>query len=187
MNTRWTLVLIAALVVVVAIVMLGAQAPTEDSLTQTYISKTKAFSIRLPEGYTAREEASEVTFTIPEVVATGTNLSTDTHVSVEQILNVQTCSATLFIDQQVAAHTVIDAGVTYSVASTTGAGAGNRYEETVYALPNSNPCTAVRYLVHYGVIENYPPGAVREFDREALLAEFDSIRRSLTLQAGTIR
>ena len=30
-------------------------------------------------------------------------------------------------------------------------------------------------------VKNYPEGQVREFDRQELLAQFDSIRRSLTL------
>jgi hypothetical protein len=67
------------------------------------------------------------------------------------------------------------------VASTTGAAAGNRYEETVYAIPGTNPCVAVRYFVHYGVIENYPPGTVRQFDKQALLDQFDRIRRTLVV------
>jgi hypothetical protein len=39
-------------------------------------------------------------------------------------------------------------------------------------------CTAVRYLVHSTNIGNYEPGAVREFDRPALIDLFDQIRRS---------
>ena len=71
--------------------------------------------------------------------------------------------------------------MTYSVASSTGAAAGNRYEETVYALPGTNHCIAVRYFIHYGVIENYPVGLVREFDKKSLLKEFDTIRRTLNI------
>jgi hypothetical protein len=72
-----------------------------------------------------------------------------------------------------------DGEMLYSVASSTGAAAGNRYDETVYALPGTNPCIAVRYFIHYGVIENYPAGTVRAFDEAALRSEFDAIRRTL--------
>ena len=47
--------------------------------------------------------------------------------------------------------------------------------------PVQNGCMAVRYFVHYGAIGNYPEGEVREFDRAALFAQFDRIRRTLTL------
>ena len=40
---------------------------------------------------------------------------------------------------------------------------------------------AVRYFIHSSNIGNYPEGAVREFDRQALLNQFDQIRRSLIL------
>ena len=63
----------------------------------------------------------------------------------------------------------------------TGAAAGNRYEETVYTLPGTNPCIAVRYFIHYGVFQNYPAGTVREFDQQALLASFDAIRHTLVI------
>jgi membrane-bound inhibitor of C-type lysozyme len=165
----------------------------EDSLPQIYATSTMGFSLRLPgdfavdESYKYQEmgpgkDISGVKFTIPASMATGTNLSSDTYLSVEQIPNVADCEASLFLDpQHLATTTITDNGVDYSVASSTGAGAGNRYEETVYALPATNPCTAVRYFIHYGVIENYPAGTVREFDPQALTSTFNTIRRTLLL------
>jgi hypothetical protein len=76
---------------------------------------------------------------------------------------------------------MVDGSVSYSLATTSGAGAGNFYEEWVFALASSSPCTAVRYFIHSGNIGNYPTGAVTEFDHAALIKDFDSIRRSLTL------
>ncbi len=63
----------------------------------------------------------------------------------------------------------------------TGAGAGNRYEETVYATPSMSSCVAVRYFIHYVAIENFPDDTVKAFDQEALLNQFDQIRRTLTI------
>ena len=157
----------------------------DSSLPQIYATSTMGFSLRLPsdfavdESYTYQElgpdkDISGVKFTIPDSMATGTNLGADSYISVEQMPNVSNCDASLFLDpQNLATSTVTDNDVTYSVASSTGAGAGNRYEETVYALPGTNPCTAVRYFIHYGVIDNYPAGMVTEFDQQALTATFD--------------
>ncbi len=179
-----------------------APEPAGTSLPQIFASSTAGFSIRLLDGYGAGEpylyqefgpgkDIAGIKFTIAPSVATGTNLASDSYISVEQIPQVQDCTANLFLDQPgtflgqsraLATQTVTDGGTEYSVASSTGAGAGNRYEETVYALPGTNPCIAVRYFVHYGVIENYPAGAVREFDGQALRAQFDAIRRTLIIQ-----
>lgn len=177
-----------------------AIAPESSELPQVYSNSAKGFSIRLPADYTIDEsykyqefgpnkDISGVKFTIPASVAAGTNLSTDAYVSVEEIPNVnpQTdeCSAKLFLENEMATSTVVEGDTTYSVASSIGAGAGNRYAETVYVLAGTSAsrrtCIAVRYFVHYGVFENYPAGAVREFDNPALLAQFDSIRRSLVI------
>ena len=77
--------------------------------------------------------------------------------------------------------TTVSAGIImYSIASSTGAAAGNRYEEVVYALPGSNPCLAVRTYIHYGVLENYATGTVKAFDRAALEKSFVAIRDSVT-------
>lgn len=185
--------------VIVLIILLGGwylytrpTAPSGDSIfPRTYTSTPYHFSINLPDKY-AVDESYEyqlapqkvikgVKFTVPASTAVGTNLGSDTYISVEQIPEAVPCTGNLFLDGIHAPQDRTENGVDYSVASSTGAGAGNRYEETVYALAGSNPCTAVRYFVHYGVIENYEPGTVSEFDQKALLGEFDLIRSTLLL------
>ncbi len=161
-------------------------------VSKTYSNGTEGFSIRLPEGFTVDEHfvhqitpqknIAGVKFTIPQDLSKGTNLSNDSYISVETIPNVQDCSANLFLDGAHNAEGVTDSnGVKYSLTSSSGAGAGNRYDETVYALAGTNPCIAVRYLIHYGVIENYPEGTVKEFDKQALVTQFDQIRRTLVV------
>lgn len=163
-------------------------------LPQTYSNGTVGFSVRYPICYILNSDysyaelgpgkkISGVKFTIDPKIASGTNLSTDSYISVEYIPQVKTCEADMFFQfAQYEKSDVTDNGVTYSsVASTIGAAAGNRYEETVWAFPDTNPCLTVRYFVHYGVIENYPPGAVTEFNRSALLSQFDAIRRSVRI------
>jgi membrane-bound inhibitor of C-type lysozyme len=169
-----------------------APQPAGLTLAQVYANSGDGFSVRLPSGYTSDasyryqelgpgKDIAGVKFTIPARIATNTNLAADTYVSVEEIPKSTNCSANLFLEGGASAHTVVEGDTTYSVASTTGAGAGNRYEETVFALPGTNPCMAVRYFIHYGVFENYPVGAIQEFDDQALQGEFDAIRRTLVI------
>ena len=123
-----------------------------------------------------------VKFVIPETMAAGTNLSSyDTGVSVEQLPRAKNCTGEIFLLADVEPKTWIDNDVKYSVASTTEAAAGNLYEEQVYALSGSHPCTAVRYFIHSANIANSATSTVREFDRSALLAIFGKIRQSLKL------
>ena len=170
-----------------------ALSPDPGNLPQAYADGTEGFSVRYPAGYKINtdyryqelgpgEEIGGVKFTIPQSTATGTNLSGyDTGVSVEEIPNTKDCQATLFVYPGAKTETVTDGGTQYSVATSTGAGAGNFYEEKIWAIPGTNPCVAVRYLIHSTNIYNYPPGAVKEFDRTSLLNQFDEIRRSLIL------
>lgn len=165
--------------------------PAGSDLTQVYSSGSYGFSLRLPDAYKADEsyvydlapgqKISGVKFTIPEALASGTNLSKDTYISVEELPQTESCDADTFLygKQQTENQTTGD--TTYSVASMTGAGAGNRYEETVYAIPGTNPCVALRYFIHYAVLENYPAGTVKEFDKDALISQFDQIRATLII------
>ncbi len=163
-----------------------------------YHNGKEGITLRYPKDYTVNEsykyqalgpgkEISGVSFTIPARIASGTNLSTDSKISIEFLSANDThdstseCDAKLFVPEGVKSVEMSDGDMTYSVASTNDAGAGNRYEEKVYTLPGTNPCIALRYFIHYGAIENYAPGDVREFDKAALISEFDSIRRTLVV------
>ena len=166
--------------------------PTGMNLSQIYASATNGFSIRTPDGYTPTDPylyqltpdktIPGAKFTIPEAKSTGTNLGGDTYISVEHIAGAQTCTADMFMSMpNIKPTTITENGTDYSLATSTDAGAGNRYQEAVYAIPGSSPCTAVRYFIHYSVFENYPKGSITEFDEGALVNEFDAIRHTLTL------
>lgn len=178
--------------VLVAPVTIGVDLPA------IYASTDGMFSLRLPslananaDGYSVNESFENklsptfsidgVKFTIPKARANGTNLSNDTFVSVENILDTKSCTADLFFGEKHVVTQRIDGAMTYSVATSSDAAAGNRYEEIVYALPGTNPCMAVRYMIHYGAFENYATGTVTQFNSEALITEFDQIRRTLVV------
>jgi hypothetical protein len=120
-----------------------------------------------------------VSFTVSATRAKGTNLGQDTHLSVETLPG--SCDASRFLSNPQGAKTVSEAGRTYSYATSSDAGAGNRMEETVYALAGTSPCLAVHYFIHYSAIENYDPGAVKAFDKDALSKTFGRMRRSLAV------
>jgi hypothetical protein len=125
------------------------------------------------------KEIHGVAFTISPKRAEGTNLAGDTSLAVLSLPGA--CEASRFLDSPQDAKTVTQAGRTYSVATSSDAGAGNRMEETVYALAGTSPCLAVRYYIHYSVLQNYDPGTVKEFDRDALMKTLGRMRRSLAV------
>lgn len=175
--------------------LLGAEqkqpTTTDHSDVTRYMSQTFGFSLLVPPGYTATnyqyqalgpgKEINGVKFTVPPSMSSTTNLSSDTYVSVEELPNAKNCSAAQFIDNVQTTSTTTEGGVEYSVAQGGGAGAGNLYEETVYSIQGSVPCTAVRYFIHSTQLANYPSGTRTAFDKAALVAQFDQIRRTLVL------
>ena len=172
----------------------GGETAQAQVATSSYTGTT--FSIEYPADYTLnasyaydafgpKKLIQGVKFVIPGSITTGTNLSaSDTGVSVESLPRAKNCTGDIYIQDNVKAQEVTEGGVVYSVATTSGAGAGNFYEEQVFALVGSSPCTAVRYFIHSGNIGNYEPGTAVEFNRDALLASFDAIRRSLVLTSA---
>ena len=165
--------------------------PLENSYTNlvSYLDPIFNFSIKYPKDYTRdtkhqytalgpEKSIDGVKFTIPKIYTNGNNLSSDSYVSIENIPNSQICSASLFLSN-VNAQIISENGSDYSFASSTDAGAGNRYEEYVYAFPKNYVCFAARYFIHYSAIENYTSGTVGKFNKDNLLKEFDAIRDSL--------
>lgn len=164
---------------------IAIEAPKEGWTTY----QRENYAVNVPESYVvdpsyqyqglgSGAEIPGLAFTIPESMSAGTNLSSDTRISIETAEG--ECDAARFVPPGAQSRTVVEHDVTYSVAESGDAGAGNRYEEIVYALTGSVPCRVVRYVIHSTVVENYDPGTVTAFDRAALIAEFDEIRRSLT-------
>jgi len=166
-----------------------ADVPTGSELSQVYTEKRGEYSLRFPSGYLIDESHAYqmepgknifgVKFAVPSSAILGTNLSKDSYISVETLSQITECEADLFLFGAKESKELTDNTMAYSVASTSDAGAGNRYEETIYAIPGTNPCVAIRYFIHYTVLENYPSGTIKAFDKASLLRGFDAIRRTL--------
>jgi len=166
--------------------------PTTTPLV-VYTDTAGKYRISYPEGYTAEQYVYQALgpertingtrFIVPPSITSGTNLSQDSYISVEPLAGaINSCSAGIYLGEGFSHEGFVDVGAhRYSVASSMEAAAGNRYEERVYATPTDGGCIAVRYFIHYGAIENYPKGAVNNFDRQALLRQFDIIRESLEI------
>lgn len=175
-----------------------ALAPVENdaALAEAYVSPDASFSIRLPSLGTTSEtftvktatntnvtpnvRATTTRFTIPATVATGTNLARNSYLSIEQVATTD-CDAADFLDVTATSSGITENGTTYSFATSTDPGAGNRYDETIYAQQTNSGCIAIRYLIHSTALENYPEGTISAFDTTALLALFDGIRRTLII------
>lgn len=166
-------------------------APVPDDWKR-FASDTLGISLRYPASYSVdasytphpggRRGIVGVKVIIPDEMTEGTNLSsTDSGVSVEILPDGSTCAGSDFVYQGLALEAVSEGSVHYSVIKTAESAAGNLYEETVYVISDSKPCTAVRYLIHSTNLANYPGTAIQAFDKKLLIKEFDVIRRSVVL------
>ncbi len=184
---------VLAAFIAVAAVPATASAADKPVKWSIYLGEDGSFVISLPEGYTADpnyqydqlgpgKQIAGTSFTIPKRIWQGSNLSGDTYLSVETLAGAGPCTAARFLDGGEPAKPLTDDGIAYSVSTLSDAGAGNSYEQTVYAVRKSSPCTAVRTVIHSTNIGNYDPGTVTEFNRDALVSQFDKIRRSLKLK-----
>lgn len=165
----------------------GGVLVVENTEAGLYVHENPGFAVRFEEGFVVDENyiyealgpgkrIKGVSFVVPKSMTDGTNLSSDTRMSIEW-KDKQSCTVEDFIEGAQSIHTVVDDDAVYVVGMKNGAGAGNRYEEAVY-VPGGVGCTAVRYFIHTTALENYEAGTVRAFDRTALMIAFDGMRRS---------
>jgi hypothetical protein len=147
------------------------------SLWQRYSGE--GWSIAYPPGFLADpsyayqalgpgKEIPGISFTVPAAMAEGTNLGRDTRISLETV-STSDCRAGLFVEQASKERSETTRDVSWSVAEFAGAGAGNLYEETVYAAGKHGVCYGIRLFLHSTQIANYDPGTVRAFDREEIM------------------
>src|SRR5690242_611810 len=130
--------ILAIFIIVVGVALLFVTISAQDSGTSETPGEGEVgaaltyedihISIRYPIGYTADraylyqafgpgKDIAGVKFTIPPTLAEGTNLASDTYISVEQIPTAKNCAATDFLADPVIPNTVTENDTRYSVAS----------------------------------------------------------------------
>ncbi len=171
---------------------IAAGEKSSTTSTRTYFNSMPHYTITYPANFTVNplysykatgpgQAVPGVSFTIPISVASGTNLSLDSFLSVESLAT-STCSMSAFFGNGVPTSTqsITDNRTTYTFAKS-AAGKRNHYEEYLYVLNGTSPCIAVRYFIQSTNIADYIPGTAEEFNHDGLLTQFDTIRRSLKL------
>jgi hypothetical protein len=75
---------------------------------------------------------------------------------------------------------VVINGATFYKTASSGAGAGNFYESTVYRTVNApnGACIELNETIHTSKIGNYPTGTVTEVDKTAVQARLDALLNS---------
>ena len=66
------------------------------------------------------------------------------------------------------------------------AGAGNRYASTVYRGVSGGNCYELVEFLHWAAIENFSPGAIKEFDRAKIESALRTITRSFALSGRAL-
>ncbi len=159
---------------------------------RSYGDTRLGFSIAYPESWSVDRghvyptpvhdnRLAGVAFVVPLNLSAKSNLSSDSYLAVESADGVSSCEAPDFLDQPMTVRTESTGSLRWSVGTMGDAGAGNFYDETVYALEGSKPCLAIRYFIHSTNVANYPEGTVKQFDRAALVNMFDRIRSTFAL------
>lgn len=72
-------------------------------------------------------------------------------------------------------------GVKFTRFTFEDAGAGNRYSSTIYRGISAGYCYELVEFLHWAAMDNFSPGAVKEFDRAKIESELNTIARSFAI------
>jgi len=171
-----------------------------DAGADTFTDATKTFSFSYPNtwsvtgdggGYTQDWMVNATTsgmilakIVVPASYLPGTNFA-DATFTVGTSADASAVASCLSYNPSGIAHNAATStfnGSTYTVLQSSDAAAGNRYDTTSYRILRSSQCYAIEYTIHYGSIQNYPKGAVKEFDEAALKTTLDSVTQSFVFK-----
>lgn len=157
--------------------------PTTSSATQTYKNGTYGFEFQYPvnmvfvtPNYTLLQDKI-LELQIPGNDYPDTNFG-DAAISVSASFAPSTSSC-LALDLPISNGFKVQRdinGVTFNVATSTEAAAGNLYDSTIYrALVGGQLCVELKETIHTGNIANYPSGTVSEVNKKVVQNQLDSI------------
>jgi membrane-bound inhibitor of C-type lysozyme len=128
----------------------------------TAVSGMVLAKLTVPQSFQSGTNFNEATFIV------GTSADPDAVANCTKAENGAAATPTKLGDMEVTMLTAHDAA------------AGNRYDTTSYRVVHNAQCYAVEYTIHYGAIENYPKGAVKEFNEEFVAHALDEVAKSFS-------
>jgi hypothetical protein len=204
---KWWVVIVVAVVLVGLIAWSISKPSTQTGPTAsstpeiisgvpnaTYTNTNLSFSIQYPStavpsqddvsGFLQLTQTPITSFVLPANMSAGTNLA-EAGVYIGATTTPAIVSICTIAQQnlgEVAAGSATINGATFSVFTSTDAGAGNLYEGKIYRALQNGACLEIVELLHSGNIDNYTPGTVEAFDHakfsgilEAIVQTYQSI------------
>jgi hypothetical protein len=138
------------------------------------------------EGYLPLTQTPVVAIVLPAALFEGTNLGeagvyvgASSSPAVTSSWNLPSAE-----NGEISAGTVTLGGVSFAVFTSTGAAAGNIYEERIYRALRDGVCLEIVELLHSSNIGNYDPGTVVEFDKAKFQGYLEAIVRTFSVVSG---
>jgi hypothetical protein len=78
------------------------------------------------------------------------------------------------------------AGIKFTRFTFEDADAGNRYVSTIYRATSGGNCYELVEFVHFAAMENFSPGAIKQFDRAKIEGELRTITRSFAINGRAL-
>ena len=141
----------------------------------TFLDESYAYEIW------AKKLIQGVKFTVPASMATGTNLSADSYVSVEWLPRAKSCTGDIYLQATVKAGDVTEGGSIIFARDFNRRRSGQSIRGVGLCRCLQAPLHRSALLHPFHQSRTSPLGAVLEFNKKTLLAEFDKIRASLEL------
>ncbi len=182
------------------LLLAAALSPTlaADNTTKPYNDR-HGFSLRVPLTASVETDAQEngqldmipdaaVVVSIDPRAFKGTNLgnaSVSIGISKDPTI-VAACSAGQAAQGEKAAGTATLGGTKFTRFTFEDAGVGNRYSSTIYRATVSGNCYELVEFLHWAAMDNFSPGAIKEFDRAEVEAELHTITRSFAINGRAL-
>lgn len=124
-------------------------------------------------------------FVVTSDYTKGTNLASDSGVTIEVYDSTQLCQAEYVPENFTAAPSVTINGNTFSVATSEGVGAGNLYRHQLYKTIKDGKCYVAIAITHSTSVGAYPVGEVTEYNKAELMEIYNKV--IATFKVGVVK